>query len=260
MNFRAKNFLVSVVVPVIAIVLLNLAGFDGFILYGTIILAALIYYFLSFWLYNFNVHPHGFITILVPPVLWYSSFLMIYEFFLIDLRVVFQVAIISMFLALQYYYMSTQNILNISHFRSISLSQAAYTTNNFYTVLTFFTVCLGVFLIPDVMIIVKLGIVFFFFFLLYGIFGTLNHIDFPQLVYGVFLFSTVLLLVAVLFLTGLFDPGKLILISIFLTLIFRWMVVLTLFPTRKLLSTFDYFQFIFEITIGVFILYFAAFR
>jgi hypothetical protein len=241
-NFRAKNFLVSILFPFLFILFLRIAHFDGFILYGTVFAGVLVQYFLGFWLLNFDVYPNGFITILLLPAAWFGAFLLIYQNFIVDLHLVYQIPIILGFLVLQYYFMSTQNILNISHFKSISLSQAAYTTNNFYTILTFFTTNLALFLLPSLSIPLKFILSFIVSSGVLFIFTMLNKISKIEFFFSVFFYLNFTLLLLFLYVLGFIDPGKVVLIVIAMSLVFRGVIILMLYSAKRVIALADYVQ------------------
>jgi hypothetical protein len=199
-------------------------------------------YFLGFWLLNFDVYPNGFITILLLPSVWFGSFLLIYQNFLTDLKLVYQIMVIGGFLILQYYFMSTQNILNISHFKSISLSQAAFTTNNFYTILTFFVTNLAIFLLPGSSNTLKLIASFLSFVIILSIFGVLNNLDQLQMIYSAFFYFGFIFVLAFLYMLGFIDPEKMLLLVIAMSLVFRGVLVLSLYSIKKVIAFSDYVQ------------------
>jgi hypothetical protein len=221
---------------------LRIAGFEGFILYGTVFVGILLQYFLGFWLLNFDVYPNGFITILLLPAMWLGSFLLIYQNFIIDLPFVYQFIIVSVFLVLQYYFMSTQNILNLAHFRSISLSHAAFTTNNFYTILTFFITNLAIFLLPGTSNTIKLFASFVSFVIILFIFAILNAIEQIQLFFAIFFYFTFIAILSFLYIVGFIDPQKILLLVIAMSLVFRGVIVLSLYSVKKVISKADYIQ------------------
>lgn len=246
MNFRSKNFLVSFIFPLLFILFLRIAAFDGFILYGTVFVGILMQYFLGFWLLNFDVYPNGFITILLMPAIWFGSFLLIYQNFIIDLNVFYQIIIIGVFLVLQYYFMSTQNILNLAHFKNISLSQAAFTTNNFYTILTFFVANIAVFLLPGLTNPIKLAASFVFAVMILFIFSVLNKIDHLQTAYSAFFYFGLTFILAMLYMLGYINPDKILLLVMAISLAFRGIIVLSLYSVKKVIALSDYIQIVLE--------------
>lgn len=246
MGFRGKNFLVSFVFPLLFILFLQTARLEGFIFYGTIFVGFLTQYFLIFWLFNFDVYPQGFITLLILPALWFGSFIVIYQGFVIKLSFIYQLVIVLMFLILQYYFVTTQSILNLSHFQNISLSQAAYTANSFYTVLTFFAVNLALFLIPGASNILSLLLTIVSFIVISSIFSALNSIDRSQTLFSNIIYIFVISLLLTIYSFGIINPDKIILLTILLAIVFRNIIILMLYSVRKVLSKTDYAQVVFE--------------
>jgi hypothetical protein len=260
-NFRLKNFLVSVVFPFLVLLFLRITNtrLEGFVLYGTIFVAIATQYFLNFWLYNFNVFPQGFITILLLPSIWFASFILIFVNFIVQLHSLYEIMIIGAFLTLQYYFSTTQNILNLSHFKNISLSQAAFTTNHFYTVLTFFTSNLAVFLLPDLSYVLKLASSLVLFIIIIIIFALLNNVQKIQYTYAIVLYAAIIYAVGILYIFNFIMLDRLPLIVIALSIIFREIIILILYYARKVLNPQDYIYLALETFIVAGIFYYSTF-
>lgn len=258
MNFRQKNFLISFVFPFLFILFLRVVRFEGFLLYGSIFVGALIMYFLLYWLLNYSVTPIGFITVLLLPVIFWGACVLLYYFFIVKLNPFFELVLVSTFMVLMYYFASTQNLLNISYYKNISLAQAAHTTNNFYTVLTFFLSILALFLIPNVPNLLKLFISVILFTLILFIFVLLHSLDRSEFMYSIFLYFSVVVLLAVIYVLGFIDTNKVILLSVVLGLVFRGVLTFIHYSARKVLSFFDYFQILMELAVITFLIYFVS--
>lgn len=215
-------------------------------------------YFLVFWLLNFEVHPQGFITVLLLPAIWLASFLLIFQNFITKLDVIYQILIIAGFLFFQYYLLSTQSILNLSHFRNVSLSSAAYTTNNFYTVVTFFISILGIFLLPDVSNLLRFGLSIIAFGIIMLIFILLNQISLRHYAYALFLYISFILVLSVIYASGFINPENILLLVIVLALMFRGIIILILYSEKKIISLYDYVQLIFEVVISGILINYAS--
>lgn len=255
MNFRFKNFLVSVLFPILMVLFLRNAKFEGFILYGTVFVGIVIQYFLYFWLLNFEVFPQGFVTILVLPTIWFGSFLLIFETFILKLNLAYQVLITIIFLSFQYYFMITQSILNIAHFKNVTLSQAAYTTNNLYTILTFFLANLSFFLLNDLNVFYKFlasGILFAITLLIYIL---LNNINKSQFFFSVASYGFILLILSFAYSTDIMDPTRVIFLVMALGLVFKGFITLIQYSSRKVLTLVDYSQVLAEYILIFFILF-----
>jgi hypothetical protein len=258
MNFRVKNFLVSMVFPFLFLLFIKVVKFEGFLLYGTLFVGLIIEYFLVFWLYNFNTSPVGFISILLLPVLFFGSFVIVYYYFIVRLNILFELSFMFSFFVLMYYFLSTQNILNLAQFKSISLAQAANTTNNFYTVLSFFISSLAIFLLPNIPNILRFIISTGIFAVILLIFVLLHNIDRLQYAYSIFFYISFIAMISIIYVLNGINTDKVVLISIILSLIFRGILILLHYSSRKILSAFDYFQIFLELAIITFLFNFIS--
>jgi hypothetical protein len=260
-NFRLKNFLVSVLFPLLYILFIKVATLEDFTLYGTIFIGMIIEYFLLFWLLNFDVHPQGFLTILLLPVLFFASFMITFVNFVENehLSWIFQVLIVFIFLVMHYYLTTTQSILNISLFRTISLSQAAFTTNNFYTIITFFTSVIALFLPLTLANPLRVILTIIPFAVILGIYVILNNIEHLQYFFALFFYTIFTIIIAMVYMLGVIHPEKFFIIAIVLGLTFRGIVILIQYMSRKVISIFDYIQLFIEVVIVGVVIWFTTF-
>jgi hypothetical protein len=255
MNFRLKNFFVSVLFPILMVLFLRNAKFEGFILYGTVFVGVVVQYFLCFWLLNFELFPQGFVTILILPALWFGSFLLIFETFILKLNLVYQIVVTAVFLGFQYYFMITQSILNIAHFKNVTLSQAAYTTNNLYTILTFFLANLSLFLLNDLNVFIKFVISGILFAVILLIYMLLNNINKSQFFFSVASYTFTLLILSFIYSTDVIDSSRILFLVMILGLVFKGFMTLVQYSSRKVLSIVDYSQVFIEYILIFFILF-----
>lgn len=258
MGFRSKNALISFIFIFLCLVFLSISRISGFVLYGTILFMMLVYYFMIYWLFNFDVYPQGFISILLLPTLTLASYLLIYFNFIKELPIIYVVFFTLTFMVMQYYLVLTQNILNLSTFTNVGLSQAALVSNSFYTILGFFLLNLSIFLIPNLHSPFKIVIGVIIFVIFYFIFVIINKIEFVQFIFGVFFYGSVSIIYLVLFLIGYINPLNSLLIVISLAVIFRGLTVIALYSFRKVISVFDFIQIIFESALVAFLVYMSS--
>lgn len=258
MGFRTKNALISFLFIFLCLLFLNIARFSGFILYGTIVFMMLVYYFLVYWLLNFEVYPQGFITILLLPALTFGAYLLIYYNFIKDIGLVYKILFTLIFMVMQYYLILTQNILNLSNFTNVGLSQAALVSNNFFAIIGFFMVNLSIFLIPNLYSPFKILGSFIAFMVVYLIFVLVNKIENLQLAFGIFFYGVVCIVYLILHLTGFINPQSSLLTVISLSIIFRGITVIALYSFRRVISIFDFVQIGFEAVLIAFLVYMSS--
>jgi hypothetical protein len=258
MSFRTKNLLISFIFMFLCLIFLNISSFTGFVLYGTIFFMMLVSYFLVYWLFNFDVYPQGFITILLLPTLTFGSYMLIYYDFVKDLPLLYKVIFTAIFMFMQYYLVLTQNILNVSNFTNVGLSQAALVSNSFYTIWSFFLTNLAIFLIPDIFITVKLIITIPVFIIYYLIFTMVNSIDRYQFIFGGFFYLFIVLIYLVLYVVGFINPLSSLLLVISLAIVFRGITVVALYSFRRVISLFDFVQIFLESVLVGFLVYMTS--
>lgn len=258
MSFRSKNALISFVFITLCLLFLNIARFSGFVLYGSIVFIMLVYYFLLYWLLNFDVSVQGFITILLLPTITLGAYMLIYYNFIRDLAVLYRIVFTFVFIVLQYYLVLTQNILNLSYFTNVGLSQAALVANNFYTILSFFFVNLSIFLIPEVNIPFKMLFTIVMFVIFYLIFILINNIEVLQYYFGIFFYSIAILIYIIMYISGFINPISSLLTSIVFSIVFRGITVIALYSFRRVISFFDYLQVVFEAALIAFLIFMSS--
>lgn len=258
MSFRSKNALVTFLFVALCVVFLSITRFSGFILYGTIFFMVLVYYFLLYWMLNFEVYPQGFVSILLLPSILFGGFMMVYYYFLKDLGIYTPVISTGIFLLLMYYFVLTQNILNTSYFLNIGLTQAALVINNFYSIITFFMASLAVFLIPDFTLVMKLSFTLPLFGLVYFAFVLINNIERIQLWFGIFFYALVIGIIILMFFMNFINPISGLIMVIILAVLFRGITVVTLYSSRKVISLLDLTQIFLEAVLIGFFLYLAS--
>ncbi len=254
MTFRTKNAVVTILFIILCTLFLSITRFTGFILYGTVLFMMIVYYFLIYWMLNFEVSPQGFISVLLLPVLFVGGYYLFYYHFLRDMNIYIAIGSTIVFAIFIYYFILTQNILNTSYFSNIGLTQAALVVNNFYAISTFFIVNLSIFLLPNVQLITKLIASVPVFFLIYLAFVLINNIEKLHLWFGVFFYSFFVLGLVLMYLMSFLNPLSALIIVIILSIVFRGVTVVTLYSTRKLITLVDFGQIFLEsILIGFFI-------
>lgn len=258
MSFRAKNALVTFLFITLCIVFLSITRFSGFILYGTIFFMMLVYYFLVYWMLNFEVYPQGFITILLTPVLLLGGYMTVYYYFLRDLTLYIPILSTIFFLGMMYYFILTQNILNTSYSQNIGLTQAALVINNFFSIITFFAANLAIFLIQDFSLIIKLVFTLPFFVLIYLAFVMINNIDRIQYWFGVFFYAVVIISIVLLYLVNFINPISGLIMVIILAVLYRGITVVSLYSSRRVISFLDLTQIFLESLLIGFFLYLSS--
>lgn len=255
MSFRVKNGLVSFIYMALCILFLSIARFNGFLLYGTVVFMMLIYYFLVYWLFNFDVYFQGFVTILLLPAILFGSYLLIYYNFIKEIQIIYQILFTGVFVVLLYYLVLTQNLINRSHFTNVSLSQAAIIVNNFYSIFGFFLACLSIFLVPDMSNITKIVVSILIFAAFYGIFVLVNSIEYIQFFFGMFSYVIFAAILILLYVSGSINPSTSVLTVLSMTVFFRGVTVISLYSFRKVINWPDILQILAEALVVGFITY-----
>lgn len=259
MGFRAKNAIITFVFIALCVAFMNAARLNGFVLYGTVVFIMLVNYFILYWLFNFDVHPQGFLTVLALPSITFGAYLLVYYNFIRDIDMVYRIVITLIFILLQYYLVLTQNILNLSHFSNIGLSQAALVVNNFYTIITYFLATKAIFLTPDITAPIKLVLTIPVFLILYIAFMIVNNIDFLQIIFGVGFYIILIAVFSFLYMSGFINPQNLLLIVISLAITFRGLTVISLYSSRKVISIPDFIVNVLESLLVGFLVYLSSF-
>ncbi len=259
MSFRLKSILSILFFVFVCIFFLENSRLEGFVLYGTIFFMVIMYYFINYWLFDFDLHPKGFLTILLLPAFNVGVYLLIYYNLLKEFSFLYRVFFTLAFIIAQYYIVLTQNILNLSHFKNIALSKAALTVNHFYTVVIFFLAVLAVFLAGELFFVAKLFFTIPIFVLLYLIFAFLNELDIRRMVYTVLLYVFIILILCLLFISGLIKPYNEILVAMVVGIIFHNFTVISLYSFRKVVSVPDFIMTILEAILVGALLYFSSF-
>ncbi|BDQ04707.1 MAG: hypothetical protein KatS3mg084_0225 [Candidatus Dojkabacteria bacterium] len=259
MSFRLKSILSVLFFVFVCIFFLENSRLEGFVLYGTIFFMVIMNYFINYWLFDFDLHPKGFLTILLLPAFHLGVYLLIYYNLLKEFSFLYRLLFTLAFILAQYYIVLTQNILNLSHFKNIGLSKAALTVNHFYTVVIFFLAVLAFFLVGELSLVVKLLLTVPVFILLYIIFALINELDNGRIVYTVLLYVFVILILCLLFMSGLIKPYNQILVAMILGILFHNFSVISLYSFRKVVSLPDFFMTILEAILVGALLYFSSF-
>lgn len=254
MNFRLKNFLIVSIYLIFSCIYFSITSPSGFVLYGSLIFMITVFYFLVYWLLNFEVLLEGLVSILIPPSVFVGGYLMTYNFFIKDQSLTLIFISIVFMIILTYYFLLTQNILNISCYQNIGLSQAAFVVNNFYSVISFFITILGVLLLPETLLFVRFIITIFVFVILFLPFAVINQIDKLHIFYSILNYSSIILILCFSYMLNFINPDNIVLFSVILSIVYRGITVVSQYSVRKVLSIMDLLQIIFEsILIGFFL-------
>ncbi len=259
MSFRVKTILSLVLFVSICTFFLQNSRLEGFVLYGTILFMMIMHYFMVYWLFDFDLHPKGFFTILLLPALNVGVYLLIYYNLLKDFSPLYRLFFTLIFIVAQYYVVLTQNILNRSHFENIGLSKAALTVNHFYTVVVFFLAVLAIFLVGELFLIFKVLLTIPVFVLLYIIFAFINGLDYTRIIFTVLIYVFIVLMLCLLFMSGLIKPYNQILVAMIVGIIFHNFSVISLYSFRKVVSVPDFLMTILETVLVGALLYFSTF-
>lgn len=258
MNFRLKNFLITFIDSSLFFLFLRIGRFEPIVAYGMIAVGMTMFYFLVLWLLNFEVYPLGFITIIFPPTLWFGISSLIYINYIVEFiwaGQAFYFLVNGVFL---YYFLSTQSILNLSYFKNISLSQAAFTSKNFYTILLFFNGLVAIFLVSGMSTITKMLLVIPLFLLVLIPYVILYGVKFKFALYSSLFFFWIVFQLLLMYVFDLFLAERVILVCIVLGFVFKGITILLSYSQKKLFSLYDGMQLLIEAILCFAILYFMS--
>lgn len=258
MNFRNKVLITIFVITLLCSYFIYFFYLDNFVLYGFILFAMLIFYFVNYWLFKFNIHPRGFLTILPLPSLFFVAFLLFLNFFVKNLSYVWVFSYIFLFILFQYYLIMNQNILNVWMFEHVGLYRAALNVNLFYSVFTYFILNMAIFFTPFEFLI-KIFISLFVFLLLFTIFANLSNLNFNLILFIILNSIFLYLLVICLFILGFLKIENGILIAIAFSILFKTILTSALYSNYAFHSFTDYVLVIIESFLFGMLLYLSSF-
>lgn len=258
MGFRFKIFLSTLLISALGSYLTYIFDFKDFSFWGVIIVMFFLFYFVSYWVFDFNIAAKGFITVLILPSFFLISFLMIWGTFIKQtswwLLMFFS---FWAFVLLEYYLMLNQNILNLGLHQPVGLYKAALNINVFYGVLVFFIFSIAVFL-TNWWIGFKLVLCLFIFIFLFIIHSFLyeinNVIRFLIVIFSVFVF----LIFMILFNLGFVKDRNIILVPMSLSIIFKNVNFMSLYHARVQTKLEDYVMVFVESLIVLFLMYLSS--
>lgn len=255
MNFRNKVAFGVFFIVLLSSYFVYFFNLNNFVLYGFIVFCMLVFYFVNYWIFKFNIHPKGFLTILPLPSLLLGGYLLFFDVFVRNLQIFWIYIYVFVFLGLEYYLIINQNILNTWLFEQVGLYRAALNINLFYTVLTYFISSLGIFLIQQDFI-TKILMSLVLFILLLIIFT--NLIEIPFRITMLVLISSIFIYFIVLFLffLGSIKTENVILVSLGLTILFKTFLTNILYHSYA--SSIDYILVIIESLAFSFLLFLSS--
>lgn len=258
MNFRNKVLITVFIITFLCSYFIYFFYLDNFVLYGFILFSMLIFYFINYWLFKFNIHPRGFLTILPLPSLFFVAFLLFFNFFIKNLPYLWVIIYISLFILLEYYLIMNQNILNLWMFEHVGLYRAALNINLFYSVFTYFILNIAIFFTPFEFLI-KILISLFVFLLLFIIFANLSILNLNLILLIIINSIFLYLLTISLFLLGFLKIENGILIAIAFSILFKTILTNALYSNYAFHSFTDYVLIMIESFLFGILLYISSF-
>lgn len=138
MNFRNKSLTVSFIISVMIILFMLAGSVLNALLMSFFIL--FVYYFLIYWVFDFDVSTLGFVTVLLTPAIYAQTMCL----FILSVsrgsdinRLVLLGSFFVIFIILQYINRAA-NIINVSNFKKIPLFNVSQSFNFILSVLTLF--------------------------------------------------------------------------------------------------------------------------
>lgn len=248
-NFRFKSFVISVIVPFLLLVFYSNLRFEPISFNIVLIITGIFYIMGLYWVMNFEVNTIGIITILLPPTVWVLSGVIFYVNYSDQWNGYVWLFVFGIYSFFLYYFVTTQNLLNINYFRPISLSQAAKTAKGFFTVILFFISTNALFSYPNLDNIQKISLLLFVFILVGLPYIILFEVKTVHFIATIFNFSFLIMIILGMFLLDFFIQERIYMLVVISTLIFKGSMMVNVYSVRDNLSFFDKAQFFLELVI-----------
>ncbi|MCX8034911.1 MAG: hypothetical protein N3A71_01325 [Candidatus Dojkabacteria bacterium] len=259
MKFYINNFLLNLGTLILITLFLRVGRLDDNAVYLFSILMGFVYYFLLYSIYNFNITPKAYFTVLLIPSIFVSAFVLLYNFLILDFQFLLEIIILSFFFLIMYLFVQVQKVINENYSSYVREYKSNLTFNAFLMILSHFLLSLALFNLPINNNILSFTISVLFSGTLHIVVLFLLHEKYRSMILALLVYFYFVICTSFLYIVGFINPEKIVFIIFGFTLLFKLLQDSIIYDGKMKLKRSAYIEILLHLSIITIIFVYSAF-
>lgn len=259
MKFNIKNFLLNLGTLILIILFLRIGRLDDNAVYLFSILMGFVYYFLLYSIYNFNITPKAYFTVLLIPSVFVSAFVLLYNFLILDLQFFLEIIILAFSFLIMYLFVEVQKVINDNYSSYVREYKSNLTFNAFLMILSHFLLSFALYNIPINDNILSFTVSILFSGILHIVVLFLLHEKYRSMILALLVYFYFAVCVAFLYMIGFINPEKIVFVIFGFTLLFKLLQDSIIYEGKMKLKKSAYIEIFLHLFMITAILIYSAF-